>query len=50
MSFEFYLSTLFMKNIMYKIKIVVLEVQEIDQDILASLVVMHETCTMLSFV
>ena len=42
-SFEFYLSILFMKNIMYKTKIVVLEVQEIDQDILASLDVMRQT-------
>ena len=32
-----------MKNIMYKTKIVVLEVQEIDKDILASLDVMHQT-------
>ena len=42
-SFEFYLSLLFMKDIMYKTKIVVLEVQEIDQDILASLDVMRQT-------
>ena len=42
-SFEFYLSILSMKNIMYKTKIVVLEVQEIDQDVVASLDVMHQT-------
>ena len=35
-SFEFYLSILFMKNIMYKMKIMVLEVQEIERDILSS--------------
>ena len=42
-SFEFYLSLLFMKNVMYKTKIAVLEVQEIEQDILSSLDVMHQT-------
>ena len=36
-SFEFYFAVLFMKNILYKMKIFVLEVQEIDQDILSSL-------------
>ena len=36
-SFDFYLSILFMKSIMYKMKIVILEVQEIDYDILAEL-------------
>ena len=36
-SLEFHLSILFMKNIMYKLKIVVLEVQEIEQDIVSSL-------------
>eukprot|EP00795_Rhopilema_esculentum_P002687 gene2687-895_t len=35
-SFEFHLSILFMKKIMYKMKIMVLEVQEIEQDILSS--------------
>ena len=42
-SFEFYLSILFMKNIVYNTKIVVFEVQEIDQDILDSLDVMRQT-------
>ena len=42
-SFEFYLSLLFMKNVMYKTNIAVLEVQEIEQDILSSLDVMHQT-------
>ena len=42
-SFEFYLSMLFMKSIMYKTNIIVLEVQEIDQDILPSLEVMRQT-------
>ena len=42
-SFEFYLSILFMKSIMYKMKIVILEVQEIDYDILAGLDAMCQT-------
>ena len=42
-SFDFYLSILFMKSIMYKMKIVILEVQEIDYDILAELDAMHLT-------
>ena len=36
-SFEFYFTVLFMKNVLYKMKISVREVQEIDQDILSSL-------------
>ena len=40
-SFEFYLSMLLMKSIKYKTKVVV--VQEIDQDILASLEVLRQT-------
>ena len=36
-SFDFYLSILFMKSIMFKMKIVIIEVQEIDYDILAEL-------------
>lgn len=42
-SFDFYLSILFMKSIMYKMKIVILEVQEIDYDILAGLDAMRLT-------
>ena len=42
-SFDFYLSILFMKSIMYKMKIVILEVQEIDYDILAELDAMRLT-------
>ena len=40
---EFYLSLLFMKNVMYETKIAVLEAQEIEQDIFSSLDVMHQT-------
>ncbi|CAB4037739.1 Hypothetical predicted protein [Paramuricea clavata] len=42
-SFEFYVSLLFMKNVLYKAKIVVMEVQEIEQDILASVEVLQQT-------
>jgi aspartate oxidase len=42
-SFEFYVSLLFMKNVLYKAKIVVMEVQEIEQDILASIEVLQQT-------
>lgn len=42
-SFEFCLRNLLMKNILYKAKILVLEVQEINQDILASLDAMKQT-------
>ena len=42
-SFEFYLSILFMKNILYKVNILVLEVQEVTQDILARLDPMKQT-------
>lgn len=42
-SFDFYLCILFMKSTMYKMKIVILEVQEIDYDILASLDSMCQT-------
>ena len=42
-SFEFYISILFMKSILYKAKILVLEVQEVNQDILASLDAMKQT-------
>ena len=42
-SFEFYLSILFMKNILYKVNILVLEVQEVNQDILARLDPMKQT-------
>ena len=42
-SFDFYFSILFMKSIMYKMKIVILEVQEIDYDILAGLDAMCQT-------
>ena len=42
-SFQFYLSLLFMKNVMYKTKVAVLQVQKIEQDIISSLDVMHQT-------
>ncbi|CAB4017344.1 zinc finger MYM-type 1-like [Paramuricea clavata] len=42
-SFEFYVSLLFMKNVLYKAKIVVMEMQEIEQDILASVEVLQQT-------
>ena len=42
-SFDFYFCMLFTKSIMYKMKVVILEVQEIDYDILASLDAMCET-------
>ena len=42
-SFEFYVNLLFMKNVLYKANIVVMEVQEIEQYILASVKVLQQT-------
>ena len=42
-SLEFYLSLLFMKNVIYKMKLISLEVQEIQQDVIASLSAICET-------